>query len=142
MWTADSQILNPKRNLEKEYLDYEAKVDKGNLVMWVNFSAFISFSSMYVERLLENGAAVTLQNLDGKTRIDVAKLNNQDEVLNLLEKAAFIKFERCLNRIIHLYVFWLYLFHWAEWWSANLNLFLLKNDNLVGCMIAKYLELF
>lgn len=60
---------------------------------------------MYVERLLENGAAVTLQNLDGKTRIDVAKLNNQDEVLNLLEKAAFIKFERCLNRIIHLYVF-------------------------------------
>lgn len=37
-----------------------------------------------------NGAAVTLQNLDGKTPIDVAKLNNQDEVLKLLEKDAFL----------------------------------------------------
>nr|DAD34002.1 TPA_asm: hypothetical protein HUJ06_004642 [Nelumbo nucifera] len=40
--------------------------------------------------LLENGAAVTLQNLDGKTPIDVAKLNNQQEVLKLLEKDAFL----------------------------------------------------
>ncbi|CAA6664195.1 unnamed protein product [Spirodela intermedia] len=40
--------------------------------------------------LVENGAAVTLQNLDGKTPIDVAKLNNQDEVLKLLEKDAFL----------------------------------------------------
>ncbi|ONK72148.1 uncharacterized protein A4U43_C04F16290 [Asparagus officinalis] len=43
-----------------------------------------------VALLLENGAAVTLQNLDGKTPIDVAKLNNQDEVLKLLEKDAFL----------------------------------------------------
>lgn len=32
----------------------------------------------------------TLQNLDGKTPIDVAKLNTQQEVLNLLEKDAFL----------------------------------------------------
>ncbi|KAJ0969302.1 hypothetical protein J5N97_022179 [Dioscorea zingiberensis] len=43
-----------------------------------------------VALLLEHGAAVTLQNLDGKTPIDVAKLNNQDEVLKLLEKDAFL----------------------------------------------------
>jgi ankyrin repeat protein len=32
----------------------------------------------------------TLQNMDGKTPIDVAKLNNQQEVLKLLEKDAFL----------------------------------------------------
>lgn len=43
-----------------------------------------------VALLLDNGAAVTLQNLDGKTPIDVAKLNNQEDVLKLLEKDAFL----------------------------------------------------
>ncbi|GFS37015.1 ankyrin repeat-containing 2B [Actinidia rufa] len=43
-----------------------------------------------VALLLEHGAAVTLQNLDGKTPIDVAKLNNQHEVLKLLENDAFL----------------------------------------------------
>uniref|UniRef100_A0A0E0AYA7 Uncharacterized protein n=1 Tax=Oryza glumipatula TaxID=40148 RepID=A0A0E0AYA7_9ORYZ len=43
-----------------------------------------------VDLLLKNGAAVTLENMDGKTAIDVAKLNNQDEVLKLLEKDAFL----------------------------------------------------
>ncbi|KAJ1704690.1 hypothetical protein LUZ63_004469 [Rhynchospora breviuscula] len=43
-----------------------------------------------VALLLEHGAAVTLQNLDGKSPIDVAKLNNQAEVLKLLEKDAFL----------------------------------------------------
>ena len=32
----------------------------------------------------------TQQNLDGKTPIDVAKLNDQTEVLKLLEKDAFV----------------------------------------------------
>jgi len=40
--------------------------------------------------LLKYGAAVTLQNLDGKTPIEVAKLNEQKEVLKLLEKDAFL----------------------------------------------------
>ncbi|KAK4772172.1 hypothetical protein SAY86_013947 [Trapa natans] len=43
-----------------------------------------------VSLLLENGAAVTLQNHEGKTPLDVAKLNNQHEVLKLLEKDAFL----------------------------------------------------
>ncbi|KAK9073934.1 hypothetical protein SSX86_006528 [Deinandra increscens subsp. villosa] len=43
-----------------------------------------------VALLLDNGAAVTLQNMDGKTPIEVAKLNSQNDVLKLLEKDAFL----------------------------------------------------
>ncbi|KAE9448694.1 hypothetical protein C3L33_19433, partial [Rhododendron williamsianum] len=43
-----------------------------------------------VALLLDHGAAVTLQNLDSKTPIDVARLNSQHEVLKLLEKDAFL----------------------------------------------------
>uniref|UniRef100_A0A1J3HNQ9 Ankyrin repeat domain-containing protein 2 n=2 Tax=Noccaea caerulescens TaxID=107243 RepID=A0A1J3HNQ9_NOCCA len=43
-----------------------------------------------VSLLLDNGAAVTLQNMDNKNPIDVAKLNNQFDVVKLLEKDAFL----------------------------------------------------
>ncbi|KAK8613486.1 hypothetical protein V6N13_101248 [Hibiscus sabdariffa] len=43
-----------------------------------------------VALLLKNGAAVTLQNMDGKTPIDLAKLNSQQEVVKLLEKNDFL----------------------------------------------------
>ncbi|KAI3752757.1 hypothetical protein L2E82_24794 [Cichorium intybus] len=43
-----------------------------------------------VALLLEHGASVTLQNMDGKTPIDVAKLNEQIDVLKLLEKDVFL----------------------------------------------------
>lgn len=33
---------------------------------------------------------MTLRNMDGKTPLDVARLNNQKEVLALLEKGAFL----------------------------------------------------
>jgi len=39
---------------------------------------------------LKHGAAVTLQNMDGKTAIEVAKLNSQDEVVKLLEQDVFL----------------------------------------------------
>ncbi|KAI5070559.1 hypothetical protein GOP47_0014902 [Adiantum capillus-veneris] len=45
-----------------------------------------------VELLLKCGAAVTLQNLDGKTPLDVAKLNDQTEILKVLEKHAFLQY--------------------------------------------------
>jgi len=40
--------------------------------------------------LLENDVVVTLQNMDGKTPIDVAKLNNQNDVLKQFENDAFL----------------------------------------------------
>ncbi|VFQ59054.1 unnamed protein product [Cuscuta campestris] len=43
-----------------------------------------------VALLLEYGAAVTLRNMDGKTPMDVAILNDQIDVLMLLEKDAFL----------------------------------------------------
>ncbi len=36
------------------------------------------------------GFCRTLRNLDGKTPVDVAKLNTQSEVLKLLEKDVFL----------------------------------------------------
>jgi ankyrin repeat protein len=39
-----------------------------------------------VEMLIKHGASGTLRNQDGKTPMDVAKLNNQTEVSKTLEK--------------------------------------------------------
>eukprot|EP00899_Mesostigma_viride_P001956 jgi/Mesvir1/11761/Mv00131-RA.1 len=43
-----------------------------------------------VQLLLDHGASITLRNMDGKMPADVAKLNNQDEVVKLLEKDVFL----------------------------------------------------
>uniref|UniRef100_A0A7C8Z9H5 STI1/HOP DP domain-containing protein n=1 Tax=Opuntia streptacantha TaxID=393608 RepID=A0A7C8Z9H5_OPUST len=72
-------------------LDAGAKVD----ALDKNKNTALHYAAGYgrkecVALLLENGASVTLQNLDGKTPIDVARLNNQHEVLKLLEKDAFL----------------------------------------------------
>ena len=39
---------------------------------------------------VEAGASVVLKNQDGKTPMDVAKLNKQNKVLAVLEKNAFL----------------------------------------------------
>jgi ankyrin repeat protein len=43
-----------------------------------------------VELLVEGGASVTLVNNDGKSPLDVAKLNDQDDVVKALEKDVFL----------------------------------------------------
>jgi ankyrin repeat protein len=43
-----------------------------------------------VELLIEHGASVTLRNTDGKSPVDVAKLNDQDDVVKALEKDVFL----------------------------------------------------
>ena len=43
-----------------------------------------------VEALVKNGAGVVAQNADGKSPLDVAKLNEQEEVLALLETDVFL----------------------------------------------------
>ncbi|KAJ8441763.1 hypothetical protein Cgig2_009009 [Carnegiea gigantea] len=72
-------------------LDAGAKVD----ALDKNKNTALHYAAGYgrkecVALLMESGGSVTLQNLDGKTPIDVAKLNNQHEVLKLLEKDAFL----------------------------------------------------
>lgn len=51
----------------------------------MNFIFGLTVSHVFILRLYR-----TLQNMDQKTPLDVAKLNNQQEVLNLLEKDAFL----------------------------------------------------
>lgn len=56
-----------------------------NIIMYfmaINLPLYIPYCALRHYR--------TLQNMDGKTPIDVAKLNNQHEVLELLEKDAFL----------------------------------------------------
>jgi ankyrin repeat protein len=40
--------------------------------------------------LVDNGASVTLRNLDGKSPLDVAKLNDQEDVVSALEADVFL----------------------------------------------------
>uniref|UniRef100_A0A061S6A5 Ankyrin repeat domain-containing protein 2 n=1 Tax=Tetraselmis sp. GSL018 TaxID=582737 RepID=A0A061S6A5_9CHLO len=42
------------------------------------------------ELLLKSGASVSAKNLDGKTPLEVAKLNQQDKVSAILEKASYV----------------------------------------------------
>lgn len=39
--------------------------------------------------VMRSGASVTAKNLDGKTPLEVAKLNQQDKVVALLEESVF-----------------------------------------------------
>ncbi|KAF8398631.1 hypothetical protein HHK36_017562 [Tetracentron sinense] len=94
--------LGVTNSLEKFAIGFEVKcaqllLEAGAMVdaLDKNKNTALHYAAGYgrkecVALLLENGAAVTLQNLDGKTPIDVAKLNNQHEVLKLLEKHAFL----------------------------------------------------
>lgn len=43
-----------------------------------------------MQTLVDAGANVVLKNLDGKTPMDVAKLNSKDKVLKVLERDAFL----------------------------------------------------
>jgi ankyrin repeat protein len=43
-----------------------------------------------VELLVEAGGSVTTKNVDGKSALDVAKLNDQDDVVKALEKDVFL----------------------------------------------------
>ena len=43
-----------------------------------------------VKLLVDAGASVTLRNLDGKSPLDVAKLNEQDDVVSALEADVFL----------------------------------------------------
>jgi len=40
--------------------------------------------------LVDAGASVTLKNLDGKSPLDVAKLNDQDDVVKALDQDVFL----------------------------------------------------
>ena len=43
-----------------------------------------------VKLLVDAGASVTLRNLDGKSPLDVAKLNDQEDVVQALEADVFL----------------------------------------------------
>ncbi|KAK8568388.1 hypothetical protein V6N12_006941 [Hibiscus sabdariffa] len=58
--------------------------------MWVRDCSSSSSTIYLTLEEEEEALRCTLQNMDGKTPIDVAKLNKQNEVLKLLEKDAFL----------------------------------------------------
>lgn len=58
------------------------------LALLAAITSFFFFCILWLSRIAYRS---TLENMDGKTAIDVAKLNNQDEVLRLLEKDAFLQ---------------------------------------------------
>lgn len=64
-------------------------------MQWTKTNTALHYAAGYghkdaVEILVKSGASCTTANGDGKSPMDVAKLNNQADVLKILEQDAFL----------------------------------------------------